>query len=493
MKSFLLTCFFAIAVCNFLFAQCPPISITASPNCQTGVVQLQADSGLNSYLWTPALGLSNDTIYNPIAFSAGTYVLTTTLLGPNLIVNPDFSLGNVGFNSGHFFTTNYSPCNYYVDSLWFSNLFANFNLTDHTATADNRYMQLDGCTSITMIWEETNIPVQPNTNYAFSFWASRADQVQPIFEMHFIGNSTGNTILNTVTGIPYTGVWTWDQYGVPVWNSGANTSVTIQILNLETNGFGNDFGLDDFSFQEECTRTDTVQVTMQPPLANVLGNDTSLCSNTTMTIMADSADTYLWNTGSSNPSITITSSGIYSLIATINGCTVFDTIEVRSIPTPNLGDDLSLCDVSNTLLDAGHSGGTYLWNTGQTSQTISATGAGVYWVQITENNCVLSDTIALTSSFEGSNMYFPNTFTPNEDTQNDYFTGYGIDVVSFHMQIFNRWGELIFQTTDMNTGWDGRCKGEYVQEDTYVYVVDYQLNCSELVIKNKRGHVNVLR
>ncbi len=70
--------------------------------------------------------------------------------------------------------------------------------------------------------------------------------------MHFIGDVTGDVIVNTQAGIPYTGNWAWDQYDVPCWNSRNNTKVTVRIVNLETDPGGVDFGLDDFSFRQCC-------------------------------------------------------------------------------------------------------------------------------------------------------------------------------------------------------------------------------------------------
>lgn len=231
-----------------------PLYGEAYKDCATGTIQLSATPGFDLYSWSPAGPLSNPNISNPTTGTPGTYTVTASTLGSELVVNGDFSAGNSGFTSGMTYSSVYSPCNYFVGPGWFSSVL-NPVFPDHTATTDNMFMSLDGCSPATIIWEET-MSVGAGANYNFSFWSSRADYIQPNFEIHFIGNVTGDVVVGTQAGIPYTGVWTWDQYGIPLWNAGLNTSVTIRIVNLETNPTGNDFGLDDFSFRKiVCTNS----------------------------------------------------------------------------------------------------------------------------------------------------------------------------------------------------------------------------------------------
>lgn len=65
--------------------------------------------------------------------------------------------------------------------------------------------------------------------------------------------------------------------------------------------------------------------------------------------------------------------------------------------------------------------------------------------------------------------YFPNAFTPNGDEQNDYFKVEGKFVAKGRLQIFNRWGEQIYETNDIQQGWDGTAKGRPAPQDTYIY------------------------
>ncbi|MDP2388459.1 MAG: M43 family zinc metalloprotease [Bacteroidota bacterium] len=317
--------------------------------CQGGGVQLNSSSGFTTYSWLPTAGLNDATVADPIASPLVTtsYTVTATTPGVNLVVNPDFSSGNVGFTSGHNFTTSYAPCNYFVGPSFF-NVYP--QLTDHTPTTDNMFMHLDGCTSgPTIIWEQTVYALAGNTNYAFSFWASRSDVSQPIFEIHFIGDVTGDVVVAINQGIVYTGVWAYDEYGVPLWNSGLNTSVTIKVINTSTAGTGNDFGLDDFSFNKLCYSTDTVTVsaisTVAPTLE--LGNDIYMCASATHTFDAGAGfKEYHWSDGTTEQTFTAFGPGTYS-VTVKDSCNNIQTdivhIYLISAPTLSVANDATLC------------------------------------------------------------------------------------------------------------------------------------------------------
>ncbi|HET6992155.1 MAG TPA: T9SS type B sorting domain-containing protein, partial [Bacteroidia bacterium] len=159
-----------------------------------------------------------------------------------------------------------------------------------------------------------------------------------------------------------------------------------------------------------------------------------------------------------------------------------------------LGGLISLCGQFNITLDAGIvNANSYQWSSGQTTQTINVAEAGTYWVQVNNGNCVMTDTIEVTGAPGEGVLFVPNSFTPNGNSTNDRFTAYGDGITSYRMRIFDRWGMLLLDTSDMNAGWDGKFKGQYVQEDTYVYVIDYRTECSDGKTKREIGHVNVIR
>jgi gliding motility-associated-like protein len=91
----------------------------------------------------------------------------------------------------------------------------------------------------------------------------------------------------------------------------------------------------------------------------------------------------------------------------------------------------------------------------------------------------------------GFNVFVPNAFTPNQDPLNNEFKPVLRGVVSYKMQIFDRWGELIFQTTDQNAGWDGTYKGKPAKQDSYVYLIDAGDGKNTQV--TKKGHFSLIR
>jgi PKD repeat protein len=134
----------------------------------------------------------------------------------------------------------------------------------------------------------------------------------------------------------------------------------------------------------------------------------------------------------------------------------------------------------------------YLWDFGDDSTYTMEnpvhlyTELGVYDVSLqvwTEHECTASKTIpeAVTVIGKGE-MIFPNAFAPNlngpsggeydpTDKSNQIFFPYHDGVVEYKLEIYSRWGELIFQTTDVNVGWDGYYKGQLCDQGVYIWRV----------------------
>jgi gliding motility-associated-like protein len=104
-----------------------------------------------------------------------------------------------------------------------------------------------------------------------------------------------------------------------------------------------------------------------------------------------------------------------------------------------------------------------------------------------ENGCTATDSVWVEIYFP---LWVPNTITPNNDGINDYFRAYGENIRGFHLWIIDRWGIELFESEDINAVWDGGINGYYVQNDTYVWIIEYETVERTVRI---RGHVNVLR
>jgi len=272
------------------------------------------------------------------------------------------------------------------------------------------------------------------------------------------------------------------------WSTGA-TSQTISVTTSGTYWVSID--------SLHCNLRDTIIISFVPFPVVVLTKDTVVCGNPNLVLdPGPVANSYLWSTGATSQSINILDGGIYYVTATnsLNGvsCSRADTTVVTEIPPVELGHYYSFCNVDYISLDAGTSNASYLWSTGATTQTIEVTTGGEYWVNVTKDGCLMTDTVTIDGEVGDGALYFPNTFTPNNDLLNDKFNGKGADIIQYKLMIFNRWGELIYDTNTLDGGWDGKYKGTVVKNDVYVYKVNYKTKC-DTSMQTRIGHVTVYR
>ncbi len=118
-----------------------------------------------------------------------------------------------------------------------------------------------------------------------------------------------------------------------------------------------------------------------------------------------------------------------------------------------------------------------------------------FYVNITTDlGCVKTDSILIEirkTACDVDEIYLPNAFTPNGDKKNDvYFVRSNVDFDEMKLMIFDRWGELVFETTDQNIGWDGIVNGRPALVDTYGYILEAK--CSEETITRK-GKIVLIR
>lgn len=243
------------------------------------------------------------------------------------------------------------------------------------------------------------------------------------------------------------------------------------------------------------------------PQVSVLDDEVCDGSSITLTASVNPPGTYnyTWTLpdGSHNTSSSLTltnvttdDEGVYSLrISDINTCTDDSEMFLRILPLPDAGfrDTIEYYEVEE-FLQATEGYDSYLWNTGETTSGIWVREDGMYIVQITDyKGCVSVDSIKyLSLELAPFWFYVPSAFTPNDDGINDYFRPYTHveQIKKFSLKIFDRWGQLIFNTTDVEKGWDGRINGNRVSNGIYLWEMVYrQLN--EPLVKIS-GHVTMI-
>ncbi len=250
-----------------------------------------------------------------------------------------------------------------------------------------------------------------------------------------------------------------------------------------------------------CLDQKSTIVTTAPdvPVVN-LGRDTILCEG--QTLVLDAANTnasYLWQDGSTQPTFIVTQKGRYNVSVTIQSCTVKDTIDIgyQLIPVFSLGSDRRLCSGNKFVLKpeitngASTSGLSYLWQDGSTTPTFTTAHEGLYRLELGNTCGSTSDDVNVVKGV--CDLYMPNVFTPNNDGVNDIFKpGYGDNVLEFKMEMFNRYGQLVFKTNDKLKGWDGKVNDKTQQAGTYTWIILYK-TVSSSQWQNLSGTVILLK
>lgn len=209
-----------------------------------------------------------------------------------------------------------------------------------------------------------------------------------------------------------------------------------------------------------------------------------VCIGKSLTLTAFPAATYQWTGGitSTSQSVTVspTVATYYYETGTSSCGTFYDTILVivNPIPTINIINNDTTMQAGNSVQLYASGGATYMWSYGSLScylcpnpmatPTISTT----YTLTGTDtNNCVSTDNVTIVVMNGTNELYIPNSFSPNGDGINDFFLTYGIGIKKIEMKIFNKWGELIYETDDKTKGWDGKYELDWVPQDVYVYKI----------------------
>ncbi|MBK9175172.1 MAG: gliding motility-associated C-terminal domain-containing protein [Flavobacteriales bacterium] len=280
-----------------------------------------------------------------------------------------------------------------------------------------------------------------------------------------------------------------------LWNTGATTqSITAGSSGTYTVTVTNSIG---------CSGTfDAVVTLVQPPVVE-LGSDTVLCEGQALVLDAGNAgSSYQWSTGEATRTITVRTPGNYSVNVNNGHCQRSDAIAVHFNPSPArmAVHEFHTClddEPRYVVIDAGNAGSRHNWSTGAITQVIMASAYGWYYVHVTNvYDCTAQDS-ARVIEYCPATIFIPNTFTPNGDGVNDFFLPIGKSIASIHMVVHNRWGELLFETDDIEVGWDGTYRGEVVQNDMYVWRLEYKFYTDKEgtlgVQQTQMGHIQVLR
>ena len=193
------------------------------------------------------------------------------------------------------------------------------------------------------------------------------------------------------------------------------------------------------------------------------------------------------------PSASLTDAGIYNIEYTDRiGCQIDTSVTINILPAPNLdlGNDSLTCLLSPISIFAGNHSN-YLWQDGSIGNSFLVEDYGTYHVTVeNENGCSATDSILISSNCT-IDLFVPNAFSPNGDGYNDIFLAYGVEVVEFNLKIFDRWGAFLFESNDIQQGWDGYFKGRKKQVGIYVYLIEATFLRGEKI--RKKGDITLIR
>lgn len=268
-----------------------------------------------------------------------------------------------------------------------------------------------------------------------------------------------------------------------VWSTGATTPyITI----TETGSYSVVA-----TYLSGCQSTDSIYVNMQGVASvSAMPDYLDVCEGLSEQLEASGAVSYIWspsdylsNPSVSNPIVTPLNSIEY-LVTGIDqyGCVGVDTVTINLLPSPDIAietaytyiDCSSLPVISVTATGAD----SYLWYPGDfvldstSSTTVIFPNSSMYMnVRGEQNGCYSYDSIYVEVRGQGK-IVIPNAFSPNGDNMNDLFKiDYACNFTLETFVIYNRWGEMVFSTNDINQGWDGIYKGSIADLGVYMYAI----------------------
>ncbi len=269
---------------------------------------------------------------------------------------------------------------------------------------------------------------------------------------------------------------------------------------------------------------DSLIIISKTPSALFNYSDSISCEMLEVVFTSDTINSnwsYIWDFGNGDYSYQngvsayqFTNSGCYdiSLSVTNNyGCqssqTINDAICILKKPDASFTVDnqiLSTLEPIAVFHNTSTNSQNFIWDFGDNTTSIVENPIHIYLgnpanydvILVASNNIGCVDTARINILlFQDLKLYVPNTFTPNDDEYNQVFLpilSEGFKDSSYKLMIFNRWGELIFESYDYKIGWDGTYGGVMAQDDTYTWEISVEL-LQNAEIKMFHGHVNLLK
>lgn len=257
------------------------------------------------------------------------------------------------------------------------------------------------------------------------------------------------------------------------------------------------------SSNSNCTSAVSVIVAVSPPPAASAVNAV-ICSGQTALLTASGGGTYLWSNGSTGSAINVSpvTNTTYSVIVSIGTCsdTASATVTVNPNPVASAWGSITITEGQSATLSAS-GGGAYVWSNGAVDSVIAVSPVVTtgYCVTVsigncTDTACVLVSVEPTDCSYADDQLFIPDAFSPNGDTKNDVLAIYYPDInciKELTFVIYDRWGEKVFESSNIVLTWDGTYKGDMMNTAVFVYYLKVTFISGNETVR--KGNVSLVR
>jgi gliding motility-associated-like protein len=207
--------------------------------------------------------------------------------------------------------------------------------------------------------------------------------------------------------------------------------------------------------------------------------------------------------GSSNFDPAVDTAGVYRYVVPGVAECPGDTaaVQVRiGHAAPNIGPDTTLCrpDLLTLLVQPPQGLQSWSWSNGSTSTVIRVGDPGTYTLRVTTEiaNCTFWDSLSVdVVTCTECPVYVPNAFSPNDDGENDSFAASaGCPFLNYYLRVFDRWGNLVFETRDPDEDWQGTFRSKALSPGVFVWLLDYDTELlGEPLHRRRQGDVTLVK
>ncbi len=453
---------------NITITESPAIAPNAGGDqlgiCTNGNITLNGSTETNytaSWTITSPTGniVSGQNTTDPVVSASGTYMLTVTnpqecqatasaivellpvpevALGNNFQVCPNLPF-NIALNN-----TNCPNLNLVTSILWSDNTTGN-SFTSQVASNSNQTVSVT--LNINTCSASDNVVVS-----AF---------VPPLWDLGQPQTVCGDQpfVINSSESV--------------LWTSSANSTTTTGTSYTQNNPSpGTETLTATLTYGNGCIIFDNLDIEIIEPFFVNLPTTADFCEGSAIQI--DAGNTETWSNGDVGPSTMANETGILTATYTDGPCTSQDqmTITMTYLPDIEWTDNTTYCEGTTVTLGAPGSHATsFYWSTGETTETIVVSESGYYTLTASNNCATVNRDIVLDFESCESYAFIPNTFTPDKDGINEVWQPIIYNAKSYEVFIYNRWGDVIYHSTDPNENWLGEShEGQhYVQDGVYGY------------------------